>query len=1258
MRAVRRGVAAEAARAWLASTSLALLSSLTLVAAFTVPASAQTFGGDGGNSPPSSGSNPGAGGGYGVAGTDATFATGGSAEGAGGGGGGVGAAGGAGGSAAGIAGGAGGTAGAAGTGGNGGAGGGGGPGLFDPGNTNSGGGGGGGGGGTALTATVSQTVSSSIAGGAGGNGGNAGTDAGSAGGGGGAGGYGVQVTAGNATMTVSNGVTVSGGTGGNGGGRGAFSNGGNGGDGGIGINFVSGGTLNNNGTINGGAGGGGNTAGNNGAGVEGSGLSVVNGGTINGGITGSGLTILNGASISGFGGTGNAITLTGGTNSYTVTSLGDASGGGLSGAINLNSGTTLVLNQTAAAGAAASAINYSATNAFSGSGALQILTDSGNAVIIGGSNTNFTGSTTVEANSMLSLATSTSLGSGVHAGGISLLAGSSLFLNNIALPNAVSVTGDPNIEVTGTGNSMATYTGLSTATTNIFGADNSATADILKLTTANASYAGTTVVGGSGGLAVTLQGGAVNAFGSTSAMQVNFGSVLDLGGFNQAIGSLSGGGTVTNSAVSGTNTLGIGGGTSSQFDGVIQDGSNAKTALSLSNTGTVLTLSNINTYTGATTIGAGTTLALFVNGSIASSSAVNLATGGTFDISQTGGTSITTLGNTASGQTGTVSLGGRTLTITNGSGTFGGVIADGGIDNNSGGSLILSGGHETLTGNNTYSGSTTVNGGTLEVDGSIANSLHVTVNSGGMLTGTGVVDPLPATTTIMSGGTLTPGNGTAGTSMTIGGNLALQSGALYVVSLNPTTSSFTTVTGSATLGGAAVSALFANGSYVAKQYMILTAGSISGAFGSVANTNLPSGFHTTLSYDSTHAYLDLTLNFVPPPGQGLGGNQQGIANAIINFFNTNGSIPLVFGGLTSQGLTQISGETVTGSQQTTFNAMGQFMGVMTDPFMNRGGGFNSVPGASGYADEASAYATSKKTDAFAMFTKAPPASFEQRWSVWTSGFGGSQSTSGNAASGTNNSTSSIFGTAVGADYLFSPSTIAGFAMAGGGTSFNVANGGTGRSDLFQMGAYVRHNQGPAYISAALAYGWQDITTNRTVTVAGLDQLRAQFNANAWSGRLEGGYRFVSPPTWGIGITPYAAAQFVTFDLPTYAEQAIVGTNNFALAYGAHDPTDVRSEIGIRTDQSWALASGILTLRGRLAWAHDYDPDRSIGATFQSLPGASFVVNGAAQASDSALTTASIEMKWKNGWSAAATFEGEFSSVTNSYAGKGVVRYVW
>src|ERR1700710_1948675 len=260
------------------------------------------------------------------------------------------------------------------------------------------------------------------------------------------------------------------------------------------------------------------------------------------------------------------------------------------------------------------------------------------------------------------------------------------------------------------------------------------------------------------------------------------------------------------------------------------------------------------------------------------------------------------------------------------------------------------------------------------------------------------------------------------------------------------------------------------------------------------------------------------------------------------------------------------------------------------------------------------------------------------------------------ASVPNIATSRIAAGVVGADYRFSPYTLAGFALAGGGTNFSIANGlGTGRSDLFQAGAFVRHTVGPAYVSAALAYGWQDITTDRTITIAGVDQLRAKFNANAFSGRVEGGYRFVTP--W-MGITPYAAGQFTTFDLPAYAEQVVSGPNTFALNYAAKDVTASRTELGLRSDKSFAMQDGIFTLRGRAAWAHDFNPDRNIAATFQTLPGASFVVNGAQQAADSALVTGSAEMKWINGWSVAATFEGEFSSVTTSYAGRGVVRYAW
>ncbi|RTM07378.1 MAG: autotransporter domain-containing protein [Bradyrhizobiaceae bacterium] len=573
-----------------------------------------------------------------------------------------------------------------------------------------------------------------------------------------------------------------------------------------------------------------------------------------------------------------------------------------------------------------------------------------------------------------------------------------------------------------------------------------------------------------------------------------------------------------------------------------------------------------------------------------------------------------------------------------------------------GGSVAISksgGGTLTLLGANSYRGGTTVNGGVLNVEGSLGGP--TAVNSGALM-GSGSVGAI----SVNAGGTFAPGNGMPGGSMAVNGSLAFQSGAIYLVQLNPSTAAYASVNGTAQLGGATVVANFAAGSYVAKRYTILTAsGGVSGTFSPViVSASPPSNVHGSLSYGANDVYLDLILSFGIPSG--LNGNQQRVGDALTNAFNANGGIAAVYAALTPGGLTQASGEPATGSQQTTFNAMSQFLGLLTDPGAQRDGGPGSAGGAAGFVeeDQASAYAAGRRTDAFAMLAKAPTQRFAQRWSVWAAGFGGSQSTNGNATDGSNDMTSRIAGTAVGADYWLAPNTKLGFALAGGGTSFGVNALGSGRSDLFQAGAYLRHSSGPAYLSAALAYGWQDITTDRTVTIAGTDRLRAEFNANAYSGRLEGGYRFIAPWVGGIGLTPYGAAQFTTFDLPAYTEQVISGTGAFALNYASKSVTDTRGELGLRGDKALALRDGVLTLRGRLAWAHDFNPDRSAAATFQALPLASFVVDGSAQARDAALTTASVEMRWMNGWSAAATFEGEFSNVTRSYAGKGSVRYGW
>jgi len=641
---------------------------------------------------------------------------------------------------------------------------------------------------------------------------------------------------------------------------------------------------------------------------------------------------------------------------------------------------------------------------------------------------------------------------------------------------------------------------------------------------------------------------------------------------------------------------------------------------------------------------------------------------------------VTATGSDASGMSarsvgGPIAVTINSGTVSGGTGSGTGVSLIGGTDNtlvNRGTVTALSGlAIAASTGNDAVSNFGTVIG---NVD--LGTGTNVFNNTAGGLFNSGATVSLGAGNALTNAGTLSPGG--AGTVLTtaLTGNLVQTATGRLTIDLNMAgggSADRVNVSGTANLAGTVQLRLLNAQAGVYQQTIVSAAGGVTNSGLSLQALQASPVLHVELVYPNANdVAIRSSINFVT---SGLTGNQTSLANALNGAGQGSGLggpiFNLLLNGPTSLDgyrgmLNQLSGQSATGTQQVTFDAMGQFVGVMLDPF-NRG--TVTPAGVSGYASEGEAGAhasagrrrTAAEREAYAMVTKAPmQQDFAARWNVWAAGFGGSQTTDGNAAVGSNSTTSRIAAGAVGADYLIAPNTIVGFALAGGGTSFTVAGGlGSGRSDLFQAGAYARHTMGAAYVAAALAYGWQDITTNRTV--AGLDQLQARFKANAWSGRLEGGYRFVSP--WmGVAITPYAAGQFTTFNLPAYTEAAVIGSDAFALRYGARDVTASRSELGFRTDKSWALMGTLpgttLTLRSRFAWAHDYSTDRSVGATFQSLPGASFVVSGAAQLPDKALTTLAAELVWRNGFSLAGTFDGEFSGNSSSYAGKAVARYQW
>jgi len=95
-----------------------------------------------------------------------------------------------------------------------------------------------------------------------------------------------------------------------------------------------------------------------------------------------------------------------------------------------------------------------------------------------------------------------------------------------------------------------------------------------------------------------------------------------------------------------------------------------------------------------------------------------------------------------------------------------------------------------------------------------------------------------------------------------------------------------------------------------------------------------------------------------------------------------------------------------------------------------------------------------------------------------------------------------------------------------------------------------------------------------------------------------------------------------------------------------------------TTATLVTPNSVLTLRGRAAWAHDWVSDPTLVAAFQALPGASFIVNGATPAKDTALASAGAELKFSNGVALSAKFDGEFAARSTTYSGTASLRYAW
>ncbi len=702
-------------------------------------------------------------------------------------------------------------------------------------------------------------------------------------------------------------------------------------------------------------------------------------------------------------------------------------------------------------------------------------------------------------------------------------------------------------------------------------------------------------------------------------------------------------------SVEGTGFVGIGGKTltigsndkSTTYSGVIQNRGNIPGSAALDGnlvkigTGT-LTLAGANSYSGVTTITAGT---------------LQVGNGGT------GGTLGT--GNVVNNAA-LVFNRSDVLTVAN-------VISGAGTLNQIGTGTL------TLVGINTYTGTTMVNGGTMLVNGSIATSSGLTVNNGGTIGGTGT---LPGTT-IASGGTLAPGSNGIGT-LSINGGLTLNAGATTLIEVQGNTIDRVNVTGNAALAGTVRFAALGGAYSFNSPYTFLQAGSITGTFGTKAEQgSFGDGVTTAVTYTGTEARLTLTpaplaavvalatqQQFASPQ---LGsGNQFRVASALDRAV-ANGANADAFFRLYNQnragilaGLDQLSGVAHSGAPALGTQAASGFLGAMLNPAA-RGRSAPTGGLISAYAPTANAEwssglqainrAIGAETVSATSFRPAPI------YTTWATITGGTGRVNGESLVGSPHQTSGFGGVSVGVDARIGPETIVGAAMSGAAGSTTSA-GGQGKVDtnLFQLGLYGSTKFGALSLAASGAWLTGSAESARAIPVLGQTNVTSKYDLQGLSGRFEAAWAVAS--VGGVTASPFAAFQAASIRNSSFVEANEATGIQVGVAGLAKTNLTARTELGLKLETAGRLGNMPATAFLRAGWGHYTSRDAFMTGQLVGLPGSLFTVTGTRPERNVALLAAGGDVNLTSAISVGARLDAELGSRTQAVSGTANVKWAF
>jgi outer membrane autotransporter protein len=1071
---------------------------------------------------------------------------------------------------------------------------------------NGGGGGGGGGGYGAVVSGSGGTIGVNINGGGGGSGGDGGSavSPGGVGGQGGTGGVGLQLI-GTSSVTLGSGFTITGGTGGAGGFGSTVT--GLGGDGGIGINVWGSSAITNNGTINGGSGG---VGGRGAAEAAGLGVDIAAAGG-NGAI---GVSLNNGGSLVN-NGTGTITGGTGGVGGQGGNPPGSAGVGGaggiaalLIGGSSTNSG---IINGGTGGQGGTGEQSQGGTGGMGGDG-----------VFLFGTGAQFTNSGTITGGT----AGNGGFGQGSNgsgsAGGNGGVGGNGVAVTFGSLTNANTINGGqggsgvvgPDAVGSGAAGGNGVFASLATVVN---------TGTITGGTGGNGETGGFHLppfagVGGAGGNGVSLIGGSLNNTGT-----INGGMGGAGGNFGESGGGAGGnGGTgVAVNHGSLTNTGNIYGGTGGP--GGSDNGPSGAGGIAV-------------THNNGTLINSGSIIGGFRAGSGPQADAIAFGNGVNI-LQLQPGSNIQGVVNANAGNTDTLALGGSGLASFN--------VGQIGVGQQYQGfeSFEKTGaGAWTLTGTTGATGPWVVNQGTLVVNGSLAQSSGLTVNSGGIIGGSGT---LPMT--MINGGTLSPGNSIGTINMQ--GNF-VHTGGVHQLEIAPGgQGDRVNVAGTATLNGPIVQVIAAQASYAnSTTYTILNAsGGVSGAYANVAENF---AFLTpTLSYDANNAYLTLALQQNAFSSGAVTANQKAVGYALDrSFASASGDFATVIGALagldTAQGPAALN--SISGQPWADFGTANVASGAL---FMNTLG--QQMALARGVAGTGQRQALAQACDVTTCDDVRP-------WSAWVSALGGLGSVLGDG--NTSAFTYNLGGAAAGLDYRFDPRFLLGLGVGYmHGTQWTNGFMGQGWTNSVSIAAYGSFTQAGFYVDVLAGYAWSSNQLQRQIVIPNLQPRTANGStgANQFLAQVETGYSIGLDASTRARLAPFARLQIASVTQNAFAES---GAGSLSLNVAQQGTNSLRSTIGVDLGGELPLGSASkVAVTLRLGWQHEFDDTtRPISAAFAGAPGNGFTVYGATPVRDSAVIGFNASTAIAEATSLYLRYDGQLGGGTDNHALNVGLRLTW